>query len=171
MDAKKFTNYLKFAAHAVDWSSVRYYLQGVLFEFRAPDVLTLVGTDGHRMAMARIAGPHMMPDCEIIVSNYAAVLSAFAKATGEVTAFDGGLMNEQGTVVRLAAIDGKFPDWRRVMPNGIGPAPTVNPKYLAEATAALKFATTGVTVTPVPCGLELTAEGGALKAVVMGLRV
>jgi DNA polymerase-3 subunit beta len=138
--------------HAAE-KDVRYYLQGVYLDTAAGKV---VATDGHRLFAANARG---------VKSNYPAVIipnetidAALKQFTGEyargkslgavdvtVTIDDNHIAIGTPTgSVTGKALDGKFPDWRRVVPKAedVGeqvPA-VLNPHYLTDACEALSIA-------------------------------
>lgn len=178
MDAKKLAEYITFAAGPVDPDHANTKYRALLLEFRSPDTLIIVGTDGRRAAVARVTGPHLMGDAEMAVC-YAAALGPAVAATlcGDVTPVDGMLMDNAGNVVPLDVVAGaERLDWRRAMPGAL-PGPDlvrVDPALLAEAAAA--FGGRPITIEPgnsgvsTPC-LDMQAEGGALRYVLAGVRV
>jgi DNA polymerase-3 subunit beta len=132
---------------------VRYYLQGVYFDTAAGKV---VATDGHRLFAANARG---------VKSNYPAVIipnetidAALKQFTGEyargkslgavdvtVTIDDNHIAIGTPTgSVTGKALDGRFPEWRRVVPtpDAVGehvPA-VLNTQYLTDACEALSIA-------------------------------
>ncbi len=132
---------------------VRYYLQGVYLDTAAGKV---VATDGHRLFAANARG---------VKSNYPAVIvpnetidAALKQFTGEyargkmlgavdvtVTVDESHLAIGTPTgSVTGKALDGRFPEWRRVVPKAedVGdqvPA-VLNTQYLADACEALSIA-------------------------------
>lgn len=176
MDAKKLSEYITFAAGPVDPTHPNEKYRALLLEFRAPDTLIIVGTDGRRAAVARVTGPHLMGDADVTVR--AADLAARVSSTlsGDVTPVDGMLMDNAGNVVPLEVIAEVKPlNWRRAMPGAL-PGPDlvrVDSALLAEAAAA--FGGRPITIEPgnsagsVPC-LDMQAEGGALRYVLAGAR-
>ena len=144
METKTFIESLKFVAHAQAVRDIRYYLNGVLFEFDERS-LHLVGTDGHRMAVAQleyagdVRGQFIAP-----TESVKQIISAFkAGKKGEITfKADGNKLEltHNGAGVSFTATDGRFPDWRRVaVPADRVPGafPCVDPEYLASACKAL----------------------------------
>lgn len=176
MDAKKLAEYITFAAGPVDPDHPNEKYRALLLEFRAPDTLIIVGTDGRRAAVARVTGLHLMGDADVMVR--AAGLAARVSSTlnGGVTPVDGMLMDNAGNVAPLdVAAGAERLDWRRAMPGAL-PGPDlvrVDPALLAEAAAA--FGGRPITVEPgnsagsTPC-LDMQAEGGALRYVLAGVR-
>lgn len=150
MKQSLFVNALKFASHAMAVKDVRYYLNGVLFEFRK-DVLTLVGTDGHRMAYVDLASDSELDgQWTIPADSVKLILTAF-KATGTgfvsfVVAQDNHVdkltvQGANGQVIQCTPIDGKYPDWRRVCKSGGATAKAtisigMNTDYLSAASKA-----------------------------------
>jgi len=138
--------------HAAE-KDVRYYLQGVYLDTAAGKV---VATDGHRLFAANARG---------VKSNYPAVIvpnetldAALKQFTGEYArgkslgAVDVTVTVDESHIaigtptgsVTGKAIDGRFPEWRRVVPKpeDIGeqvPA-VLNTQYLADACEALSIA-------------------------------
>jgi DNA polymerase III sliding clamp (beta) subunit (PCNA family) len=138
--------------HAAE-KDVRYYLQGVYLDTVAGKV---VATDGHRLFVANARG---------VKSNYPAVIvpnetidAALKQFTGEyargkslgavdvtVTIDDNHIAIGTPTgSVTGKALDGRFPEWRRVVPKAedVGdqvPA-VLNTQYLADACEALSIA-------------------------------
>lgn len=134
-------------------NDIRYYLQGVYFDTSAGKI---VATDGHRLFVANARG---------VKSAYPAVIvpnetldAALKQFTGEyargknlgavdVTVTVDGNHIAIGTPtgsVTGKALDGTFPDWRRVVPKAedVGehvPA-VLNTHYLADACEALSIA-------------------------------
>jgi DNA polymerase III sliding clamp (beta) subunit (PCNA family) len=132
---------------------VRYYLQGVYLDTAAGKV---VATDGHRLFAANARG---------VKSNYPAVIipnetidAALKQFTGEYARGKSlGAVDVTVTVDELhlaigtptgsvtgKALDGRFPEWRRVVPKAedVGdqvPA-VLNTQYLTDACEALSIA-------------------------------
>lgn len=143
-EQRLFIEALRFVSHCAAIKDVRYYLNGVHFEL-SPTRLTIVATDGNRMAMAEIVGSFGDAAGAITIkgSDIKFILSAIKAVKGEVVIGVGAdtFSIEATGVQRLnfQALDGRFPDWRRVMPQGEPEATTafcVNSVYLAEAAKA-----------------------------------
>lgn len=172
MKQSAFIAALKFVAHAKAKNDVRYYLNAVNFEF-SNGTLTLVATDGHRMAWAEVEAPGM-PDAQYLLlgSDIDTMLKVYkANSTGDVTlnSANGRVgFHSAGQVVSCAEVDGKFPDWRRVanVPAGAGPSAMskgVNCDYLAEAGKAFspltgKYGRTVVHINPDGQAMRLEAK-------------
>lgn len=140
-DRIQFMEAVRFASHAMAAKDVRYYLNGMLFEFRSSQ-LNLVATDGHRMAMVELSGSFEDINTDLIckTADIKTLISVVKAVKGFVslTAGQDSIRFEGSDFPALdfKAVEGKFPDWRRVMPQG-ATAPTsvigVNSIYLAEA--------------------------------------
>lgn len=115
-------------------SDVRYYLNGVLVDASAEGVF-LVATDGHAIAVARIdATPH--PVRQYIVAGEVADL--IAKNKRKPIEFDIDAMRFDN--VNAVEVDGKYPDWRRVI--NYRPSPEIaffDPKFHARVESAARM--------------------------------
>jgi len=153
ISAQIFTTALKFAAHAAAKKDVRFYLLGTLFEFK-DDTLTLVATDGARLAYTRLQlDASSLIEDQFIVSTAGVrqVLVALGKSKGRVSFYASAEPKQPGkpralsisdgtSTILPAVLDGTYPDWRRVAPpldRENKPAPHLDAIYLAEAAAAL----------------------------------
>jgi DNA polymerase-3 subunit beta len=108
--------------YAMAQQDIRYYLNGLLMVVDGGE-LKLVATDGHRLAFASMALPSKLPRQELIVPRKTVL--ELAKLLGDVedevrielsatqAAFSFGSVD---LVSKL--IDGKFPDYTRVIPTG-----------------------------------------------------
>ncbi len=109
---------------AISTEETRYYLNGIYFHKSDSGELAAVATDGHRLALAQMSMPQGADDLPNIILP--------RKAVGELRKL---LDNEDGEVnvklsetraefsfgqVRLTSklIDGSFPDYTRVIPQG-----------------------------------------------------
>lgn len=98
---------------------IRYYLNGVCLQNNAEGFFA-IATDGHVLAYAKL-GDKLGDDFEIILQNSTVKIIAACKdisgidlehnsATSEVS-----IRTQEGTQT-LKALGGKYPDWRRVVP-------------------------------------------------------
>lgn len=103
---------LPFAAY----HDVRYYLVGMLVE-RKTDELRFVATDGAGLAVLRVPSPG--PDFALILSRETCKDLRSLLSAGPVRLL---VEERRATLVQgpltmdAATVDGKFPDWRRVLP-------------------------------------------------------
>lgn len=120
-----------FARVAVAQSTekIRYYLGGVCIQQhpRDPTMLTLVATDGHMLiAAACVKTEAYTPPPQGIIVNLGKDGLRAARKGGTVTidpaTGEAYVDNpQQGRIWRSAAstlIDGNYPDWRRILPQG-----------------------------------------------------
>ena len=106
---------------AMAQQDVRYYLNGLMLEFGEHQIRA-VATDGHRLALCDVPVDAGCPEkTQIIVPRKAvAELARLLEATDEPVQFDLGVNHirlktgEMTFVTKL--IDGKFPDYERVVP-------------------------------------------------------
>jgi DNA polymerase-3 subunit beta len=120
---------------------VRYYLNGVCIEV-APDGAYIVATDGHRMFAVREPCEGLVPrlgnKCYIVPR--AALESILKTSKGDsmlVRPSDDGktaVLEFGGVSATCTLIDGRFPDWRRVIPakDQSGMAGQFNGDYMAD---------------------------------------
>jgi hypothetical protein len=138
--------------HAAE-KDVRNYLQGVYLDTAAGKV---VATDGHRLFVANARGVKSVHPAVIVANE--TIDAALKQFTGEYArgkslgAVDVTITIDETRVtigtptgsVTGKALDGRFPDWRRVVPKAedVGehvPA-VLNTQYLADACEALSIA-------------------------------
>lgn len=149
MKQSTFVQALKFATHAMAKKDVRYYLNGVCFEFLQDGGLTLVATDGHRMAVCSVTGLgecSIPPGQYIVSSTDVDVLLKIldGKNTSPVwfarDASGSMAIESYGRKHSFVPVDAKFPEWRRVarIDDKAKPTPQfcVNADYLASACKA-----------------------------------
>lgn len=134
--------------HVANEKDVRFYLRGVCFDFRAGRIYS---TDGHRLFVC--TGPKADHDNVIVPTE--TLDAAFKQFTGEYGrgkhngtaevsfSVDGRTITIETPLGFLAgtAIDGVFPDVRRVVPSQAGQSVTsgFNGRYLADASEALSI--------------------------------
>jgi DNA polymerase III subunit beta len=108
---------------AMAQQDVRYYLNGMLFEVTG-DHLRVVATDGHRLAMQTLPMQNALSQAlQIIVPRKGAteLSRLLTDSSGDVTVIFGtnhirARMKDFMFTSKL--IDGKFPDYNRVLPKG-----------------------------------------------------
>lgn len=120
-------------------SDIRYYLNGILLDV-TPIATTLVATDGHRLLAVlvpdddvtdAVPGEYIIPrDVIESVKPCKAGRNSFPL---ELT-IQGGRFTLTGvTTATGALVDGRFPDWRRVMPaTATGETAQFNGHYMAD---------------------------------------
>lgn len=111
--ADQFMAALKFVAHAAGKKDVRYYLNTVHMEFRRNE-LTMVATDGHRLAWLVMQAPGVVDEFSLTVNieciNDLLKIKPPKHAQIEVTqdGFEIGFMKGEWSLC-----EGNFPDWKR----------------------------------------------------------
>ena len=116
---------LKAAAQCAATKDIRYYLCGVLVEFtHKPDTAIVAGTDGHILfaglaTIAQDAGSAPVPEkgAQIIIPiDVCKKVKQVHKDISFIALKQIGPQQWQLGGILFTPIDGKFPDWRRVVP-------------------------------------------------------
>ncbi|MBC3618397.1 DNA polymerase III subunit beta [Vibrio metschnikovii] len=99
---------------------VRYYLNGMMFEIDA-STLRAVATDGHRMAVAQTTVSQALANKQIIVPRKGILeLVKLLDAPEQPVVLQIGVSNLRAEVNQFVftskLVDGRFPDYRRVLP-------------------------------------------------------
>ncbi len=107
---------------AMAQQDIRYYLNGLLFEVNA-NKLNVVGTDGHRLSFTSTELSQNYEKQELILPRKTVIelIKLLDESDDEVTIEVGtGQVNFSFGEIRLITkvIDGKFPDYTRVIPVG-----------------------------------------------------
>lgn len=113
---------LKQVEFAMAQQDIRYYLNGLLFEVNA-NRLSLVGTDGHRLSYTSTELSQNYDKQEIILPRKTVIelIKLLDDSDEEVIVeIAAGQVNFAFSDIRLISkvIDGKFPDYTRVIPTG-----------------------------------------------------
>jgi DNA polymerase-3 subunit beta len=107
---------------AMAQQDVRYYLNGLLFEL-SDKKLTSVATDGHRLALNSLPIDHSSEDRQVILPRKAVqelgrILSSH-EGDVELVLSTNHMQAQVGEIYFVTKlIDGKFPDYERVIPVG-----------------------------------------------------
>ncbi len=137
---------------------IRYYLNGILFVAEGK-TLTLVATDGHRLALAQATLDHDMPKQEVILPRKT-VLEMQRLMKDEASPIEIRFAANQAKfsfssmefVTKL--VEGKFPDYNRVIPKNhkfhvmLGRAPLLSSLQRAAILTSEKFKGVRVNVEP-----------------------
>ena len=120
LNSKAFKQLLDKTAFAMGQEDVRYFLNGMLIEL-APGSIRVVATDGHRLATALFAIDHDCGDKQIIVPRKGVL--ELQRMLGEIDGDVQITMNANHLCVDSAdcnlttkLIDGRYPDYDRVIP-------------------------------------------------------
>lgn len=143
---------LKAASRFAGVKDVRYYLNGVYVECNGPET-RIIGCDGHTMAVHRATDNDRMNFglvTFIIPNDAVKAMLAWKTPKGShivdavsLTVPDDGIgecrAEFYGSAVVFRPIDGKFPDYRRVLPLTVsGETAQYNPEYLCRALDAAR---------------------------------
>jgi len=158
---------LRDLVHQVHFSmavhDIRYYLNGILF-IAEGKTLTLVATDGHRLALAQSTLETEMPNKQEVILPRKTVLELQRLLKDEETPID---MRFAGNQARFAfsgmefvtkLVEGKFPDYNRVIPKNhkntlvLGRAPLLGCLQRAAILTSEKFK-----------GVRMNLEPGVLR--------
>ncbi len=111
-------------AFAMAQQDVRYYLNGVMLEFGSND-LVAVATDGHRLSMVRseIDVPEAEREQIILPAKTVSELRRLLAESEEHVAVQWGgrsiILTFGGVELRSKLVDGKYPEYERVVPRGL----------------------------------------------------
>jgi DNA polymerase-3 subunit beta len=136
---------LKAVSHAMATNDIRYYLNGVFIEHNGAET-RLVTTDGHRMHMVIqeneglvVAPIEFIMPADMVKKCITAKASRQDKAPKVIITYENGKISARlpdGSEIVQFATDGKFPDYRRIIPQLDGSAPEIavfNNDYVADA--------------------------------------
>ncbi|MBL4819825.1 MAG: DNA polymerase III subunit beta [Gammaproteobacteria bacterium] len=123
IDQIKLKNLLDSTSFAMAQQDVRYYLNGMLFEV-ATDYLRVVATDGHRLAMQTVSMNNKTDQTQQLILPRKGIMELvrlIGEEDGELTLVFGSShirarMPDYTFTSKL--VDGKFPDYNRVLPKG-----------------------------------------------------
>lgn len=115
---------LRATQHAMATNDVRYYLNGALFDFSQSGV-TVVATDGHRLATCSSPSANFAEKSQTILSRsfVNALLRVVPQSEESLTMriWDDEASRVElvvgATTLRSRVIDGKFPDYQKVIPS------------------------------------------------------
>jgi DNA polymerase-3 subunit beta len=139
LGAGLFRDMLRKTLFAVSSDQTRYALTGVLFQVQARDV-SMVATDGHRLALVRMPKPDTAGSVliEALVPKKAMVEAVkIARDDDESLqlslAENQLVLHQQSTVLMARLIDGQFPNYEQVIPASGAGAITLNREALHGA--------------------------------------
>lgn len=123
MAQSKLRDLLDSTSFAMAQQDVRYYLNGMLFEV-AGDYLRVVATDGHRLAMETLSMSNPISDSQQLILPRKGIMELTRLLTddaGEIS-LTFGQNHIRASVPAFTftskLVDGKFPDYNRVLPKG-----------------------------------------------------
>jgi DNA polymerase-3 subunit beta len=152
-------------AFAMAQQDVRYYLNGMLWEVK-PNQLRVVATDGHRMAMCtRTVAVNVTEPVQAILPRKGVLelsrLMDEPEESVDVTLSANHIrVTSEGYTFTSKLVDGKFPDYERVLPRG-------GDKVIFGARAELKqaFSRTAILSNEKYRGVRLLLEDGLMTIV------
>ena len=172
LPSDQFCRAVRGTVFATDNESSRYALGAVLVEVKG-DAVTLVATDGRRLSSVGCEHDLAVDDSQTLVPARAmAVISRLAGNAGDAAVQLEATPSEivatiGGTTVTARLIEGRFPEWRKVVPERDAKATAVDRGALLAATRAAAIVTSesskGVEYTFGPTGIWLhgqSAEAG-----------
>lgn len=114
---------LEKTAFAMAQQDVRYYLNGCLLEC-TPDAVRTVATDGHRLAKSEISSKTGIDEVSQSILPRKAVVELMRFLQEEQTARvqinpNHARVNGSGWVFTTKLIDGRFPDYQKVIPDSL----------------------------------------------------
>ena len=128
---------LKQVDFAMAQQDIRYYLNGLLFEIQGQK-LNIVGTDGHRLSFTSTKLNQSFEKKEVIIprKTIMELIKLLEEDDGNVVV---EILNQQVTFkfndifLITKVIDGKFPDYNRVIPSGYENGFIINRQALLSA--------------------------------------
>jgi len=173
IETRLFCKALRFASACAARKDIRFYLLGVRVE-AVGDTLTLCGTDGARIAVCALRiDSDSMTDLSLTIGNddVKRILAAFGKDKGQIVLRSERqadqvptlIVEAGGVILRIKAVGGVFPDYRRVIPptdREQGGMPIIDALLMAEACTALE-PLAGKLKTSCPVRFDSTGNPGA----------
>jgi len=123
VDQARLKGLLDSTSFAMAQQDVRYYLNGMLFEV-ADDYLRVVATDGHRLAMQTVPMKNKTDTTQQLILPRKGIIELtrlIGEGEGELTLVFGSnhiRVRMQDYTFTSKLVDGKFPDYNRVLPKG-----------------------------------------------------
>jgi DNA polymerase III subunit beta len=142
---------------------IRYYLNGILF-IAEGKTLTLVATDGHRLALAQATLLADMPNKQEVILPRKTVLELQRLLKDEDTVIDMRFANNQakfsfsGMEFVTKLVEGKFPDYNRVIPKN-----HKNAVVLGRAALLASLQRAAILTSEKFKGVRVNVEPGVLK--------
>ena len=160
---KQLRSLIERTAFAMAQQDVRYYLNGLLLENR-DGILRAVATDGHRLALADTEASSELPEGKQVIIPRKGVLELqrlLGDSTDDATvAFSSNHVCVEWSGLRFTSklIDGRFPDYERVMPAGGDKLVTADRLNLRQS-----LTRTSILSNEKYRGVRLVVEEGVLK--------
>ncbi len=162
IDAESFKNLISQVQYSMAFKDARYYLNGILMQVEA-DQLRLVATDGNRLSYAAMTINANLPRSDVILPSKTVVeLRKILNQSKEIVSIE-WLDNQvrficNDVVIISKVIDGKFPDYNRVIPMNN------NKIFLVERMALLgALERSAILANEKYRGVRMTLSAGSLK--------
>ena len=162
-----FKNLFDKTSFAMAQQDVRYYLNGILMEI-SPNTIKLVATDGHRLALSQVGLDTGASDERQIIIPRKAVLELSRLLDGsdnpaKCELSQNHIRVETGSLVFTSKlIDGKFPDYQRVIPVDGNKIMQVERETLKQAMSRIAILSNekyrGIRLTLTPGNLSIQAN-------------
>ncbi len=162
LSQKQFKHLLALVQYAMAQQDIRYYLNGLLLVVKGNEIC-VVTTDGHRLAYARETLPEQLPSIEVILPRKT-VLELSRQLHDVDEPLDISLTPSQaqfrfGSIEFVSKlIDGKFPDYERVIPKTHNKVVKLSRQLLLQSLLRVKILTNEKTP-----GVRLVFSEGSLK--------
>ncbi len=164
LSQKQFKRLLTLVQYAMAQQDIRYYLNGLLLVVKGNEIC-VVATDGHRLAYASEMLGEQLPSIEVILPRKT-VLELSRQLADNDDALEIVLTPTQA-LFRFGAIefvskliDGKFPDYDRVIPKGHARVVKLSRQGLLQSLQRAKILTNEKTP-----GVRLVFSEGSLKII------
>ena len=161
---KQFKRLLALVQYAMALQDIRYYLNGLLLVIKGNEIC-VVATDGHRLAYASETLGEQLPAIEVILPRKT-VLELSRQLADNDEALEIALTPTQalfrfGSIEFVSKlIDGKFPDYERVIPKGHAILVKLSRQNLLQSLQRAKILTNEKTP-----GVRLVFSPGSLKII------
>jgi len=178
---KKLKDLLESIQYAMAISDVRYYLNGIFMQISGSD-LTCVATDGHRLALAKTPvdlSSFSEETARGVILPRRAVVELIRLLDNEDYPLVFSFSRETATIgfddleFSFKLIEGKYPDYRRVLPKHLPYKLTLDRDQLKEALAlvspVLSSKDRGVTFNFTSAGIEIRAINSEHHEVMVSL--
>lgn len=137
VDQKAFGDLIGMVQYGMAIGDVRFYLNGMLMELSGK-TMRVVSTDGHRMAVAEMELDSDVGECEVIIPRKAVLeLSRLLKnGSGEMEIVISDVQATfkfNGLEFTNKLVEGKFPDYRRVIPKSSRNFVTLDREMMLQA--------------------------------------
>ena len=137
LPADQFRRMVKAVAYAVDDESSRYALGGVCIDVQ-DGVVSFVATDGRRLSKVEAEIDQDVDDSQTLIPARALdIMGRLAVGDGavqlEATGREVVCTIDNGTIVTARLLEGRFPNWRDVIPDRPDAVPSTVDRYAVEA--------------------------------------